>query len=56
MAYRYIKQNIHAAAHQSVEQVLDLEARNMIRCRLSEDCKEALVAFQEKRQPRFEGR
>ena len=56
MAYRYIKQNIHAAAHQPIESVLDLEARNMIRCRLSEDCKEALVAFQEKREPRFNGR
>lgn len=56
MAYRYIKQNIHAAAHQTVEEVFDLEARNMIRCRLSEDCQEALVAFQEKRQPRFEGK
>ena len=56
MAYRYIKQNIHAAAYQSVEDVFALEARNMIRCRLSEDCKEALVAFQEKREPRFNGR
>ena len=56
MAYRYIKENIHAAANQPVEQVFDLEARNMIRCRLSEDCKEALVAFQEKREPRFNGR
>jgi 2-(1,2-epoxy-1,2-dihydrophenyl)acetyl-CoA isomerase len=35
--------------------VLDLEARNMIRCRLSEDCKEALLAFQHKREPRFNG-
>jgi len=56
MAYRYIKQNIHAAAHQTIEEVFDLEARNMIRCRLSEDCKEAMVAFQEKREARFEGR
>jgi 2-(1,2-epoxy-1,2-dihydrophenyl)acetyl-CoA isomerase len=39
-----------------LQQVLDLEARNMIRCRLSEDCKEALAAFQQKREPRFEGR
>jgi 2-(1,2-epoxy-1,2-dihydrophenyl)acetyl-CoA isomerase len=56
MAYRYIKQNIHAAANRSAEEVFDLEARNMIRCRLSEDCQEALLAFQQKREPRFEGR
>jgi len=56
MAYRYIKQNIHAAIYRSPEDVLDLEAHNMIRCRLSEDCKEALAAFQEKREPKFQGR
>jgi 2-(1,2-epoxy-1,2-dihydrophenyl)acetyl-CoA isomerase len=56
LAHRAIKENVHAAAHQTLQQVLDLEARNMIRCRLSEDCKEALAAFQQKREPRFEGR
>jgi 2-(1,2-epoxy-1,2-dihydrophenyl)acetyl-CoA isomerase len=56
MAYRYIKQNIHAAASEPIERVFDLEARNMIRCRISEDCKEALAAFQQKREPRFTGR
>jgi len=56
LAYRYIKQNIHAAAHATAEEVFDLEARNMIRCRLSDDCKEALAAFQQKREPRFVGR
>jgi len=56
MAHRYIKQNIHAAASEGLERVLDLEARNMIRCRLSEDCQEALAAFQHKREPRFNGR
>lgn len=56
LALRYIKQNIHAACSQTPEEVFDLEARNMIRCRLSEDCKEALAAFQQKREPRFEGR
>ncbi|NDZ18619.1 enoyl-CoA hydratase [Variovorax sp. WS11] len=55
LAFRAIKENVHAAAHQTLQQVLDLEARNMIRCRLSEDCKEALAAFQQKREPRFEG-
>lgn len=56
MAYRYIKENIHAAASEPIERVLDLEARNMIRCRTSDDCREALAAFQQKRDPRFTGR
>ena len=56
MAYRYIKENIHAAASEPIERVLDLEARNMIRCRTSDDCKEAMAAFQQKREPRFNGR
>ena len=56
LAYRYIKQNIHAAASEPLDRVLDLEARNMIRCRLSEDCKDALLAFQQKREPSFQGR
>ena len=56
MAYRCIKENIHAAASEPIERVLDLEARNMIRCRTSDDCKEALAAFQQKREPRFTGR
>lgn len=56
MAYRYIKQNIHAAASESIERVLDMEARNMIRCRVSDDAKDAVLAFQQKREPRFQGR
>ena len=56
LAYRYIKQNIHAAATEPIERVLDVEAVNMIRCRLSDDCKEAIDAFEAKREPRFNGR
>jgi len=56
LAYRCIKDNIHASANQTIRQVLDLEARNMVRCRLSEDGMEAIAAFQQKRAPRFEGR
>ena len=56
LAYRYIKQNVDAAASEPLQRVLDLEAANMIRCRLSDDCKEALDAFQHKREPRFNGR
>jgi len=56
LAHRYIKENIDAAASQCADSVFELEARNMIRCRLSEDCGEALAAFQQKREPRFSGR
>lgn len=56
LAYRFIKQNIHAATSEPIERVLDLEARNMIRCRLSEDAQAAVLAFQQKREPTFRGR
>jgi 2-(1,2-epoxy-1,2-dihydrophenyl)acetyl-CoA isomerase len=56
LAWRAIKDNVHAAASQSIEHCLDLEARNMIRCRLSEDCNEAMQSFMHKREPTFKGR
>jgi len=56
LAWRGIKDNIHAAATQTLDACMDLEARNMIRCRLSDDCREALAAFGQKREPRFCGR
>jgi 2-(1,2-epoxy-1,2-dihydrophenyl)acetyl-CoA isomerase len=56
VAQRYIKENVHAALDQTFEQYLDLEARNNIRCRLTQDCKEAISALAEKREPRFTGR
>jgi 2-(1,2-epoxy-1,2-dihydrophenyl)acetyl-CoA isomerase len=56
VAYRYIKENVHAALDLSLEQAFDTEARNMIRCRLSLDCKEAMSAMAEKREPHFVGR
>jgi 2-(1,2-epoxy-1,2-dihydrophenyl)acetyl-CoA isomerase len=56
VAQRYIKENVHAALDQTFEQYLDVEARNNVRCRLTQDCKEAVSAFAEKREPRFVGR
>lgn len=56
VAQRYIKENVHTALDQTFEQYLEVEARNNVRCRLTEDCKEAMSAFAEKREPRFVGR
>ena len=56
VAQRYIKENVQAALDLSLEQAFDVEARNMIRCRLTLDCKEAMSAVAEKRDPRFVGR
>jgi 2-(1,2-epoxy-1,2-dihydrophenyl)acetyl-CoA isomerase len=56
VALRYIKENVHAALDLSLEQAFDVEARNMVRCRLTLDCKEAMSAMAEKRDPSFVGR
>jgi 2-(1,2-epoxy-1,2-dihydrophenyl)acetyl-CoA isomerase len=55
IALRYIKENVHAALDESVEQAFDVESRNMIRTRLTEDAREAMQAFLEKRDPAFKG-
>jgi 2-(1,2-epoxy-1,2-dihydrophenyl)acetyl-CoA isomerase len=56
IALRYIKENVEAALDGTLDSTLDMEARNMIRARLTEDAKEAMAAFLEKREPRFKGR
>lgn len=56
VAYRLMKQNLVAAETESLHNVIELEARNMLRCLQTEDSKEAVRAFQEKREPKFIGR
>jgi len=56
VAYRLIKQNINAALDNKVDEVLALESRNMVRSLATEDSREAIRAFLEKRQARFTGR
>lgn len=56
VAYRLMKQNIIAAETGSLDDVIQVEARNMIRCLTTEDSKEAVLAFREKREPKFNGR
>lgn len=56
VAYRLIKQNINAAMSQRLEDVLSIESRNMLRSLSTDDSKEAVRAFLEKRQAKFSGR
>jgi 2-(1,2-epoxy-1,2-dihydrophenyl)acetyl-CoA isomerase len=56
VALRYIKRNLNVADTGSLAQSFDSEAFGMLRCRESEDHKEASRAFVEKRAPVFKGR
>lgn len=56
VAYRYIKENVHAALDESLEKSCEVEARNMIRSRMTQDSNDAIAAFTQKRAPRFQGR
>jgi 2-(1,2-epoxy-1,2-dihydrophenyl)acetyl-CoA isomerase len=55
LALRYIKENVQAAVDGPLERALDKETQNMIRTRLTEDAKEAMQAFTEKRDATFRG-
>jgi len=55
VALRYIKENVEAALDGTIDTAFDMECRNMIRARLTDDAKEAMQAFLEKREPRFQG-
>src|SRR3954471_1714022 len=56
VALTYIKRNLFAAETESFQTVLDLEAEHQARCAFTEDHKEAVAAFNEKRRPVFKGR
>jgi len=56
LTYGHLKENITAAMELTAHQYFDLEARNFIRCFETDDHKEAVAAFKEKRAPRFQGR
>jgi 2-(1,2-epoxy-1,2-dihydrophenyl)acetyl-CoA isomerase len=55
VALRYMKRNLNVAEHGDLAAGLDSEAFGMLRCRASEDHKEASRAFVEKRLPVFKG-
>jgi 2-(1,2-epoxy-1,2-dihydrophenyl)acetyl-CoA isomerase len=56
IALGYMKRNLFAAETESFQSVLDLEAEHQARCGFTEDHKEAVAAFVEKRRPAFRGR
>lgn len=55
-SYRYMKANINLATHTDFRTLLDREAETHLRCGQTQDHKEGVRAFLEKRAPKFSGR
>lgn len=55
LTYRFMKKNLNAAVGGSLEQILDLEATHMVLSAMTNDQREAVKAFMEKRKPQFTG-
>jgi enoyl-CoA hydratase/carnithine racemase len=56
IAFRYIKDNLDEAMEISYPSAIDREAERMLRAQGTEDHKEAVRAFVEKRKPAFRGK
>jgi 2-(1,2-epoxy-1,2-dihydrophenyl)acetyl-CoA isomerase len=56
VAYRYMKENLNRAMAGEVDDCLDLEATHHIHCAATDDYRDAVRAFVEKREPVFRGR
>jgi 2-(1,2-epoxy-1,2-dihydrophenyl)acetyl-CoA isomerase len=56
IAYRYMKENLNRAMAGDVDECLDLEATHHIHCVATDDYRDAVRAFVEKREPVFHGR
>ncbi len=55
VTYRFMKKNLNAAVDGSLEQILDMEATHMVLSSMTNDQREAVKAFMEKRKPKFTG-
>jgi 2-(1,2-epoxy-1,2-dihydrophenyl)acetyl-CoA isomerase len=56
VAYRYMKENLNRAMAGEIDECLDLEATHHIHCVATDDYRDAVRAFVEKREPVFHGR
>ncbi len=56
VSYRYMKANVNASGGVDFRTMLDREAETHLRCGQTEDHKEGVNAFMDKRQPVFRGR
>jgi 2-(1,2-epoxy-1,2-dihydrophenyl)acetyl-CoA isomerase len=56
IAFRYMKENLNRAMGGDVDDCLDLEATHHIHCVATDDYRDAVRAFVEKREPVFRGR
>ena len=56
IAYRYMKENLNRAMAGEVDDCLDLEATHHIHCVATDDYRDAVRAFVERREPVFHGR
>ena len=55
-SFRYMKANVNFASSTDFRTMLDREAETHLRCSMTEDHKEGVRAFMEKREPKFVGR
>jgi len=53
MALSFMKQNINRGVTQGLRESLAMEAEHLIHCASSDDAREAIKAFMEKRKPDF---
>ncbi len=56
VALRKMKDSIGNTFERSLDETMDLESRAQVECAKTEDLKEGITAFLEKREPRFQGK